>query len=334
MRTVINLAELAKGRGVSRQFLQRQVQRLAGEQTDTDSAQITEFQATRWEEEVRKFGEDMRRLQQIVDVNTILLGSRDKTVTIPVTTSHLDIDTSSKTEGSERYYTEMSNLDTVDITPTFKLGAIKITKEIVDTSRVDLIALAKYMIAQDMEQDIEASINTALTGISNNKVWGGDATATNSVETGDIITPDLIMDAKAAIEAKNFEAKWICVHPNQINKALLKDSQFVNASEYGGTTPLLKGEIGEFSGMKLIKTTNITGSTSWGGSENVTGHYFYVLGAMPGGRTGVTLAWKQKTTLDYEYLKKFTSHYIYYDACYASKIVQDKSLCIGHVADS
>lgn len=300
--------------------------------TDTSTTQISEFQGTKFAQDIYKYGEDFRFLQNAVNVDTSIMGTRDKTARLFFTTSHLSV-TKTHTEGDERTYTEMTNLDSVDVTPTWDLGAIAISKEIVKTCSVDLIELAKYMIAQDGEKQVEAAIVTAIEGASTNAVYGGDATSYDTLETGDTITPDIVKNARGQIRAVDGKPVYLVINPEQ-ETDLIKYSDFTDSSEYGGREVVLNGEIGKFVGLKMIVTNNVNAKTNASNSWGADGHLCFVLGQNQQGQNAVTLVWKEKLTYDYEYLKRFANHYIYRDACYAASIVQDQLISLIYVTDS
>ena len=307
--------------------------------TDTDTSEVDEFQDTFLSPEIRAYAEALRFFRQAVEENDVLVKSRDKTLRIPITTSHLDV-SFNHTEGAERYYTEMTNLDTVDITPAFKLGAIAITKELIETSRVDLIDLAKRMVAQDIEEDLEVHITEMIdTDCSGNIVWGGDATTPATLDPGDKITVDMVADAIQKVKDNNAVPKLLFIRPAQEN-VFYKSSQFTNAAEYGGREAVLNGEIGKYLGVKVICTTLTQHYASsdvdkgFGGTYDTACTSCQLIGMGAGQRKPVVLAWKQKPTIAYEYLKRYANHYIYYDACYAAKVVQPDACCLIKVSDA
>ncbi len=316
----------------------RSLKELANE-TDTSTTNADEFQDTFLDTKVQKFAEALRFFRQAVQENDVLIGSRDKTLRVPITTSHRDI-TTSHTEGAERTYTELTNLDTVDVTPTFKLGAIAISKELVDTSRVDLIDLAKYTVAEDIEEDIEVAITEEIdTTTSTNCVYGGDATDPTELAAGDKITVDLVADAIQKIKDYDFVPALLFIRPAQEN-VFYKSSQFTNASEYGSNEVILNGEIGKYLGVKIITSTltqhYASSAADKGGLGNwaVAGTSCQMIGYRAGKQKPIVLAWKEKPSVTYEYLKKFATHYIYYDAAYAAKVVQEKACCLIKVSDA
>jgi len=287
-----------------------------------------------------KFAEDIRYMQQFVRPDfSILLPNKDAVLKVAKTMSHRDI-TVSHTEGDERTYTEMTNIDTASITPLWKLGAIGITKELVDTCSLNLIELARYMVVQDHEQNIEATIAATAESGTDNVLFGGDATTAATLATGDTITVDLIADARSKLkDANSFQAKGLFI-ANEQEKVFLKSSQFTNAAEYGGREVVLNGEIGNYLGLKILSTENATAyasgatdttdSTAWGAA----GHSCLMVGDFADRKVWTTLAWKQKLTVDYEYLKRFANHYIYYDSAYAAGLIQPKAQCLIKVTDA
>jgi len=66
-----------------------------------------------------------------------------------------------------------------------------------------------------------------------------------------------IVGTANVIRGKKWEPDFMLIHPNQM-KDLLKSSQFVDFSKYGAREPLLRGEIGQISGIRVLVTTNMT----------------------------------------------------------------------------
>lgn len=66
-----------------------------------------------------------------------------------------------------------------------------------------------------------------------------------------------IVNTANVIRGKKWEPDYMLIHPNEM-AYLLKNSQFVDASKYGAREPLLRGEIGQISGMRVLVSTNMT----------------------------------------------------------------------------
>ena len=297
-----------------------------------------------WKTRVIQYGEALRKFDQVCIIDKTMVGTGIKSVTIPKSTSHLNI-TTSNTEGDVRTITEMTDLDGVTLTisaSSFKRGVISITKQILMTSTVDLIAQARYKIAQALAQDVDVDIATELQDSSvTNRVYGGSATNPGNLADGCTMTPDLLIDAATKIEENNFEPYVVFLHPIQVRE-LRKDPQFTNASEYGSNEVVLKGEIGQYQGIKIIKTTNVptysSGTTDTNQSSYawaVDGHLGIMVGRnRDGSNCAIALAWKEMPSIDYEYEKDESLHKIYYDQAYAVGIVQPDAVCLIYTSDA
>jgi N4-gp56 family major capsid protein len=324
----------------------RSIQSLAD--TTTSTSNISEIQGQIWAAKVIQFGEANRKFINCAIVNTDLIGSGDKTVTIPKATSHLDIDTAkSAGEGGLRDTTELSNLRGVDISvaaSNFEQGAITISKEIALTSKVDLVKQARYAIAQDLEDNVDSAIATELQDSTvTQRVFGGSGNSDPStLATGDVISTDLVADAMAEIEDDDFHPQWLYIGPEQI-KAFRKDPQFINASEYGSDKVVLSGEIGEYLGLKVIVSSNTPSFASGATDTNqstktwgAAGRCCIMVGAQRTTKepVAVAVAWKEKPTIGYEWDKKRNKHWIYLDQAYNVGIIQPKAVCLIKVTNS
>ncbi len=289
--------------------------------TDDSTVLGTYYRLTQFTDKIAHSGQDFRYLQNVCNHNTQLVGSRDYGVRLffeEETQLTLDL---AKTEGAERDFTEMTNLSYIDAAITFKMGAICISKEMASTGHLDLVDQAKYQIVQGTERAVETDIVTELTTASVNEVFGGDATSLATLATGDVITADVIADARVKLRTSNYAPAVLLIHPIQ-EGALMKDSAFVNASEYGGREVILNGEIGKYLGVKTIVTTNIAATGS-----GVTGKQCFMIGKNAQGQWPVTIVWKEKPTYSYEFLKRWNNHYIYVDAAWDVELVLDAAVC-------
>lgn len=311
----------------------------------TSSTIYADLGAQIWKERVIAYAEDNRYFDQICIIDKSMVGNGAKTVTIPKTTSHLGM-TVSQTEGDVRTITEMTNIDGVDLTVSasdFKYGEISISKQIYMTSSVDLIERAKYTVGQELAKDLDEAIVSAIesgaSSTNTDHAYGGDATTPATLEAGDTLEPSVIADAMGIMDTNNFAPRYLFLHPKQV-RDLRKESQFINASEYGDNTVVMKGEVGEYLGLKIFMTTNVpsyssgetdTGQTSsaWG----VAGYKGILIGTLKGGEPcAVALAWKEMPSVDYEYEKKRALHRVYYDQCFKVGIVQSDAIVFLHTA--
>lgn len=84
------------------------------------------------------------------------------------------------------------------------------------------------------------------------------STRTNYVDAaseGTFAYADIVTCANV-IRGKKWSPDFMLIHPNQMAD-LLKSSQFVDFSKYGAREPLLRGEIGQISGLRVLVSTNM-----------------------------------------------------------------------------
>lgn len=273
-------------------------------------------QPIEWLKEVMDAAKLRHYFLQVCYQTTVPEGNKD--VVIPyrqafmATTGTFADQTAQNTEVTT---TVLSNLDGLQLTPTQHAYAVYISDYALRTNAFDLINVAKeelvYYAGDVVDQGVAAGIRDAGTATSSvrgaQELFGGDASSTATIESGDILTTDLIADAKTRLmsktckywsggsQASSSAAKnpWISepgepfvlfLSPEQEN-ALLKDSQFVNAAEYGGNEIVLNGEIGRYLGVKVVVTDNTPASgdggqctgSDWGGGTDVDGHMCLII---------------------------------------------------------
>ncbi len=303
---------------------------LADAHTRIATTGITDMRPTKWSSQVVKWAEEFRQLDQLIYVNKEMVTTKDTTITIPLSVSHLSM-TTSHTEGAARTKTEMDNMDTVDFTviaSDFLQGVITITKRLLMTCAIDLISQAKYTIAEDMADDVDLAIATQLqsTALTANIVYGGDATQIQDVTTGDVMTTDLIADARMLIKVNSKCVPKYLVISSYQEATLLKDSQFMNANEYGSNEVVMKGEIGNYMGLKVIVTDNANFAYTSGETEvneaaspAASCNICPVIGEKRNGeKVSVGLAWKEMPSVGYEFEKDETIHKLYYDQAFTT----------------
>lgn len=207
--------------------------------------------------------------------------------------SGLSFDTSERTD-ADISWTTMDNLSNIYLTPTIVLSGYAITNYALRTNAVNLLQAAKdelsYGIGDRLDYAVctaigdAASTTSATTGMQ--MLYGGDATSDNTLATGDIITTDIVATAAKLLQTRNKQYRantgngggygaiqtatvtgnpWqntaaepfvLFIGPAQ-EETFRKDSQFVNASEYGSDRVVRNGEIGEYLGIKIVVTNNV-----------------------------------------------------------------------------
>jgi N4-gp56 family major capsid protein len=301
-----------------------------------------------WATEIIKYAEGLKRFDQAVMQNEYMVNYGADSVMIPRMTSELEVDFSpGGGEGTARDGTEVNNISTVSVrigTSDWKLGKLRVSKQTAMTTMVDMLENVQYQAARALAQDVDVSIASMLMDTSvTNVVYGGDATQVDHLTTGDVITPGLISDAKTKLAANNYVARMVFLSPELVGQ-LRKDPQFVNASQYGSNDVVLKGEVENYLGIRIIETTNtpafVSGATDTNESSRTwgaNGHCGIMVGTNgeQGGDLLVAgvLAWKEKPQIDYEYKKDEALHCFYLNQAYKAQILEPKAVCLIKVAD-
>jgi len=186
----------------------------------------------------------------------------------------------------------ISNFDNVTAQPLPVILPAAIQNYGIDTNVVNILEEVKVDLAHDMASYIENLIVTKLGDATNSTstaagaqtIFGGDATSSATLAAGDIITTDIVAKGKRKLTDRQFGYRasgaygaetlvaissyrknaWqnsnddpfvLFIGPAQA-ESFMKDSQFVNASEYGDNTIIKNGEIGKITylGVRIVET--------------------------------------------------------------------------------
>lgn len=229
-------------------------------------------------------------------------------------------------------WTDITTVDGVNFAPTDGHEGVEITNKAVRTSAINIVQFCREELEYRMADVLDTACSTAFddaaimsnTANAMHTIFGGDATdADDSIDDGDILTTDMVAKArrllmsdlgyywnsnvwtKSAISTNPWEpepnAPFILYIAPEMEEALVTDSQFVNASEYGGNEVVLGGEIGQYLGVKIVSTSKVPSFssgesfTNGGGtiSEDTNIHTcFMVKGQKAGG-----IAWGLKPSI-------------------------------------
>ena len=311
--------------------MKQTVKELANE-TTTSSRGISTVQGKEWLDFIMKTAEKKMYFQQFAYVANVAKGNKDLAVRIATTNVSF---TSISTESTERTLTEVTNLNTVTFTPaTSKLGAA-ISKDVVQTSQVDVIKFVREQIAYDAALKIDTAFATAIAAASSPAatLYGGDATTTGTLTEGDVITTDLVAKAQRYLKANGWVSEpdrpFVLFIPSVAEEAFLKDSQFTNAAEYGTNEVVMNGEIGKYIGIRIIVTEQCTAATNWG-SGSLAGHVCFLVKS----KVAYGIAYREQPSLDFEYKKDEATYYVYLDMAYQCKTLQENAIVLIKVADA
>jgi len=317
----------AKGqRAVQRERLSDKVAELAASTGATTSGTtagpsagdtLSDYTAIEFLERVVRDAEERRVFERVASVYDDLVDVGDSTLEIPRTTGHLDLEDQQNTEGTNRGYQQLENLDTIEVKITassFVSGGVKISKQAMMTTNIDLVEEARNAVTHQMAQDVDYAIRDEIVGA---RPSANNIDQTTSAE----LTPEAIADAMEAIESNNYTPRFLVVAPTHIND-LRKDSQFTNTSEYGSDEVIMGGEIGQYLGVSVLKTTAAVRS-----DLNTPDTYAYMVGEGPEGQAvGPAVVYKELPSMDMEFDREENTQKIYYDHTFETTTIQEDAL--------
>lgn len=216
-----------------------------------------------------------------------------KDVVIPRVTHYIGSGTSWAAyagEGAAVSYTTMNTLCGVTLSPAEENYGIALSNSAIRTNAVDLVRHARDQLTYAAGDAVDRSVFAALNSLGDassstargaQRVMGGDATQASELAAGDVITTDMVAEAKRKMQSSSCtywtngtgeagnsaenKNPWVnetnapfvlFIAPEQ-EETFLTDSQFVNASEYGNRDVISNGEIGSYLGIKIVVTDNV-----------------------------------------------------------------------------
>jgi len=333
------MSRMAKGqRAVQRERLSDKVAELQASTgtTATDTSQtgpatgetISDYTAIEFLERVVRDAEERRVFERVASVYDDLVDVGDSTLEIPRTTGHLDLEDQQSTEGNDRGYQVLENLDTIEVTisaSSFVSGGVKISKQAMMTTNIDLVDEARNAVTQQMAEDVDYAIRDEIVEAT------PSAHVIDQTTSGEM-TPESIADAMEKIESDNYTPRFLVVAPTHIND-LRKDSQFTNASEYGDDEVIMDGEIGQYLGVSVLKTQAAVGGSNE--ANDVAGTFAYMVGEGPEGQAvGPAVVYKELPNMDMEFDREENAQKIYYDHTFETTTVQEDALALIQTNDT
>ncbi len=306
------------------------IKELANE-TTTSEASTAGVQGTQWLKEILKTAQQKMYFEQFAYVSKTNKG--DKDLEVPISTSNKSF-SNSKSEAQTRTMTAIDNVSTKTFTPSSDNLGATISKENVQTSRVDYVKFAREQMAYDAALKIDSAIATAIEDADSPAatLYGGDATGTGELSSGDTMTTDLVAKGQRYLKANGWVSEngspFVLFIPAVAEEQFLKSSQFVNAAEYGSDDVVNNGEIGRYLGVRVVVTEQCPSHSDWG-SGSLDGHSCFLIKS----KVSYGIVYREQPTLDSEYLKNEAAYNIYLDMAYDANTLQENAIVIFKVAD-
>ena len=280
--------------------------------------------------------------------------------------------TSTPADGTSVTATVIDNLEGVVISPAMQASRITISNYAIQVNAVDLIRAAQEELVYSVGDKIDAYVATtvgdaagATSSVTGAQIiFGGSATADSGLAAGDVITTDMVATARRMLMSKNKEYRastgaggdtgavsgtvagnpWIStpdepfvmfIGPAQ-EEAFLKDSQFVNAAEYGSNKVIMNGEIGEYLGIKIISTNNVEQVASGSeGPDSATANVAVNMTRciMLKAQKAVAFCWGKQPSLKFWDNVPQVSQDVVLESAYAASVVYADAIVFIDVAD-
>jgi len=260
------------------------------------------------------------------------------------------------------------------IIPTPKYAGVAISNYALRSNALNLVQYAKdeltYGIGDHIDYYIVSAIGDATDASSGTTfgaqtLYGGDATSDSTLSTGDVITTDLVAKGARYLKQKTCyywssgtetqcadKNPWaprsdepfvLFIGPAQ-EETFRKDSQFVNASEYGSDKVIHNGEIGEYLGIKIIVTNNLEQVATTGVSPDIAQTALTESYVNPGAemtrcimmkaKKAFTFVWGQKPQLKVFDYPQRDQTWITLTCAYAGAVIQDDAIVFIDVSNA
>jgi N4-gp56 family major capsid protein len=310
--------------------MKQTVQELSGE-TTTGSTGVSNIQGKVWLDSILEAAKNKMYFEQFAYVVNVPAGNKD--LAVPIATTNKSF-TSFTTQATARTMTEIDNLTAVTFTPvTVKFG-VRISKDVVRTSQVNVVEFARNQMAYDAALYVDTACATAIAAATPAAtLYGGDATTTGTLETGDVLTTDLVAKAQRYLKSSGWVSEpdrpFVLFVPAVAEEAFFKDSQFTNAAEYGSDKVVANGEIGSYLGVRVVVTEQCPSASNWG-SGSLTGHTCFLLKA----KVAYGIAYGEKPTLQSEYKMNEAAYDVYLDMALHADSLQDGAIVLIKVSDA
>ncbi len=204
---------------------------------------------------VEQAAEPRRYMRQIAIVNTELQGGPGKSIEIPKI-GGLDANVMASEDAT--LAGQVLPVSSIKVELERIESTVDLSRDAIMRSYVDIMDQATQALGATLATKEDRMIMDAILADSAvHVIRVNDAPDDDSLTASDTLDTDTIKAAIEVLEANNAPAPyWLVIHPHQ-KGALLKDEQFVNASQYGDSQPRATGEIGEFLGARVVSTSNI-----------------------------------------------------------------------------
>jgi len=333
-------------------------------ETRGSSATTYALEPAQWLSEIMSNVRNRWFFTNAIDQYDLVEGQKD--LVVPIRKKYLTTSdfANSYSAGAAITATKLNNLDGIRLTPAPDAQLISIENYAIKTNAVNLIKAAKEELTNYASEVVETAVATALkaatmttsTVSGAQSLYGGDAYTDATLAAGDILTPEMISQARTYLMSTkayywNSSTKTLCsssknawvsepsdpfvlfVCPEVAHKLRI-DPQFIDASNYGSNEVVLTGEIGKFVGVKVIESiyvpTVAAGGTAFDGGSVTTVAVARCLMIKP--KKAAAIAWGMKPSLTINPFPREASTDLVLELTYQAKVIYDDAVVFMDVA--
>jgi len=264
--------------------------------------------------------------------------------------------------------TTLDSYDSVTITPTLVQARFAITDWAARTNLINMLEAGReelsYSIGEKADKYIATKIGDATVATSTvagaQKLFGGDAYSDATLALGDTISTEMVAKAARLLKdtkcyywnsstftpSSGVKNPWsnsaddpfvLFIGPSQ-EETFRKDSQFVNASEYGSNVIVQNGEIGQYLGIRIVVTPNLeslvgTGSAAGPDGTNVASGVVMTRCIMCKPKKACTFVWGLEPSIETGRDVSRAQTVLVLQSAYAASVIQSDSVVFLDVAD-
>lgn len=230
---------------------------------ETESSDVSGVIPEIWSKRVEEAARPLKVFRSLIRVNTELLNSGGDKVHIP---RRQTLTATSLTEGGTITPSTLVYGTALTLEPSEVGCGVKVSKKAVQGAIVNLLADCSTELAMSLAQLEDTDIASALSAATTSKLYGGDATGTADIASGDVLTPGLVAQGIKLIKLQNFDADALVIDPNSFYN-LSTCEQFSSASVFGSDTLVKGGLISKYLGVKVLTSTNVPSGTAGEGTD-------------------------------------------------------------------
>jgi N4-gp56 family major capsid protein len=139
-------------------------------------------------------------------------------------------------------------------------NAIELTEYLMRTSLLDVLGDASKGLANNVASVLDLQFRDAVL-TTTNVVYGNGASSSSTMNASSVFNAQTVKDAVQTLEMNNapkFEGEYyVCFASPMAIRQLMDDPEWINANTYNGRRQIYLGEVGMFSSVIFITTTNM-----------------------------------------------------------------------------